>query len=461
MKLNWLWRTCLICPSIFAFQSLEAQTKPNIIFILADDLGYGDLGCYGQKMIQTPNIDLLAAGGIRFTDYYSGSTVCAPSRECLLTGFHTGHTAIRGNFRLPIDDGNLPIAKDHPTVVEYLKSQGYQTGLFGKWGVGDSSTGPNTRGFDYSLCYLDQVKAHDYYPPYIWENDKRLVLKENENGKKGIYSHDLFANKTLDYILNIKKNKPFFLYLPYTIPHGGYELPPEEPYKSKDWSQQYKVYATMISKLDKDIGRIVQLLKEKGLTDNTIIFFSSDNGANMGMANFFKSNGSFSGSKFGLNEGGIRVPLIAYWPGKIKKAQVTNHVAAAWDVLPTICQIVGVKPRIAIDGISFLPTLLGGKQAEHPYLYWEFYDYNYNFEVGDNKLPRNWLESRATRMGKWKGEQTNMYKNPNALIELYDLEVDPGEKKNVAKEYPEIVGKVKKIFETSTVADPPNFPFKK
>ena len=453
MKINWVWRAFLLGPAIIALQSAWAQKKPNIILILADDIGYGDLGCYGQKMIQTPNLDALAANGIRFTDYYSGCTVCAPSRESLLTGMHTGHTFIRGNFLTDEgEDPSLPL--DTKTMAECLKKNGYQTALFGKWGLGGEEAGPDQQGFDRSFCYLDQIKAHEYYAPYLYDNGVRVYLEANKNKAKGVYSHDLFVEKTLDYLENVKQDQPFFLYLPYTISHGGYTLPPEEPYLSKDWPQQYKVYATMISKLDKDIGRIQQLLKLKGLTDNTVIFFTSDNGANMGFARFFNSNGQFSGSKFGLYEGGIRTPLIAYWPGKIKPGQVSNHVTAAWDFLPTICELSGISSPSHLDGISFLPALTNKKQTNHPYLYWEYYDYNYNWFKPENKAPRNYLQSIAIRYGNWKG-----VKNREAAFELYDLMTDPGEKQNLAKEHPDVIKKMESFCTESTIPDPPFFPY--
>lgn len=450
-----------VCLSLFALP-LSAQQKPNIIIILADDMGYGQLGCYGQKIVHTPNIDSLAAEGIRFTDYYAGSSVCAPSRECLLTGYHTGHTAIRGNFRLDVEDGNLPMAKDHPTIAEYLKKAGYRTALFGKWGVGDSATGPNTRGFDYSLCYIDQVKAHNYYPPYLWENDKKLLLPANQNGARGVYSHTLFVNKTLEYIHNVKKDQPFFLFLPYTIPHGDYTLPPDTPYIGNHWPKQFQVYATMVSLLDKSVGKIVQALKQKGIAENTVIFFISDNGANPGPDKFFHANGIFRGGKLTFYEGGIREPCIAWWPGKIGKGKVTDHITAAWDFLPTLCAMADVKIAGAIDGISFLPVLTGQnhRQRNHRFLYWEYYDYNYNWEKPNNKLPRNYLESIAVRMGKWKVVKNNLYKNKNTAMELYNLETDPSEKNDVARKHSDIIEAAMKIFKNSSVPDPPYFPYK-
>jgi arylsulfatase A-like enzyme len=439
---------------------VSAQNKPNIILIVADDMGYGELGCYGQQMMHTPHIDSLAAGGMRFTDYYAGCSVCAPSRESLLTGFHTGHTAIRGNFRLAREVGNLPMAPDHRTIAEYLKTQGYRTALFGKWGVGDPSTGPNTRGFDYSVCYIDQVKAHNYYPPYLWENDKKILLSKNQGGAKGTYSHDFFVDKTLDYLRKNKDNQPFFLYLPYTIPHGDYSLPPDTPYTQKNWPKHFQVYATMVSKLDRDVGRIVQLLREKGMLDNTVIIFTSDNGANAGPAKFFKGNGIFRGAKLSLYEGGIREPLIVYWHGKIKPRQVSDHLTAAWDFLPTLCQLAGTPPPAHTDGISFLPALMEAPQRDHPYLYWEYYHYNYNWEKAGNDLPRNWLESKAVRMGKWKAVKNKIFKDKQAKIELYDLERDPSERHNVAGEHPDIIENIRRVFDTASQPDPPHFPYK-
>ena len=438
--------------------SLYGQQQPNIIVILADDMGYGDLGCYGQQKIHTPNIDSLAAGGIRFTDYYAGCTVCAPSRESLLTGMTTGHTAIRGNF-LTDQQEDPPLPANKITLAEIFKKAGYVTGLYGKWGLGGENHGPATQGFDSSFCYLDQIKAHNYYPPYLYHNGRRVAIPENENGQQGKYSHDIFVEQTLGFLRNHQKDQPFFLYLPYTLPHGSYSLPPEAPYASKDWPKQYKVYASMISKLDKDVGRIMQLLRQKQLLKSTLIFFLSDNGANRAFADFFKSNGPFRGTKRDLYEGGIRMPLIAYWKGTIAPGQVTHHVTAAWDFLPTLCQVADLKTNHAVDGVSFLPTLLNQPQMDHPYLYWEYYQYNYNWYKKGDTLPRNYLTNRAVRYGNWKAVQNHLYRNPAAPIQLYDLSTDQEEQHDLAAAHPEVVRKIKDILAKSSTDNAPFFPY--
>ena len=458
---GWKFTAFLCCILIFITRPARAQQKPNIIFILADDLGYGDLGAYGQKLIRTPNIDELAAGGMKCTNYYSGSSVCAPSRETMLTGMHTGHTYIRGNF-LTNDQEDPPMPEEKTTIAELLKKQGYQTALFGKWGLGGEGKGPETQGFDSSFCYLDQIKAHEYYPPYLYENGKKVILKENQDGAHGVYSHHLIAERSLSYLKNRTAEKPFFLYLPYTIPHGAYTLPADTPYIAMDWPQQMKVYATMISLLDKDIGRIVETLKQQGLYENTLILLTSDNGANLAFAKFFSSNGPFSGAKFGLYEGGIHVPFIAHWKGKILPAQTSGHIMASWDILPTLCEVTGIKPPDGIDGISFLPSLLNKKQTVHKFLYWEYYNYNYNWnKPGNNGVARNYLDSRAVRIDKWKAVQKDVYTNKNSAIELYDLEADPGEKNNIADKNAEVVKKMKEILSESTIANTPFFPYRK
>lgn len=434
--------------------------KPNIILIMADDMGYGDLGSYGQKMIQTPNIDALAKGGVRFTSYYAGNTVCAPSREALLTGKHTGHTSIRGNFLTDEkEDPAMPAEK--VTIAELLKGAGYRTALIGKWGLGGEGHGPETQGFDYSYGYLDQIQAHNYYPSFLYENGKKIMLEQNADNKKGAYSHHLFVGKTMEYLESSASKEPFFLYLPYTIPHGEHVIPDNSAYAGKDWPMQFKNYAAMITQLDSDIGRIMQMLKDKGLDKNTLILFTSDNGANPGFARFFKSNGPFRGNKTNLYEGGIREPLIAYWPSKIKAGQVSGHVAAGWDLLPTICEAVGIKTPADTDGVSFYPGLLGGgKQATHPYLYWEYYTYNYNWNKPDATQPRNWLDSRAVRLGNWKAVVKTTPADQTGTIELYDLAADIAETTDVAATHPEIIKKVKEILLAASKADTPYFPYK-
>ncbi len=431
----------------------SAQQQPNIILIIADDLGYGDLGCYGQQMIRTPNIDALAAGGIRFTDYYAGSTVCAPSRDALLTGKHTGHTYIRGNFLTDErEDPALPSEK--VTIAEYLKSAGYKTALFGKWGLGGEGQGPETQGFDRSVCYLDQIQAHNYYPEYLYEDGEKFLLDS-------VYSHRLFAEKTLEYIHDQDGAQPFFLYLPYTLPHGRHVIPDNAPYTDMDWPEQFKNYAAMVTLLDSDVGRIAQALRAKGIDRNTMILFMSDNGANPGFAKFFNSNAHLRGAKRDMYDGGIRVPLVVNWPGKVQANQTTGHICAAWDLLPTLCEIAGVTPSDDIDGLSLLPLLTGEseKQPQHVFLYWENYEYNYHWENPNNKLPRNWLENRAVRYGKWKAVQHSMYKNPNTQMELYDLESDPSETLNVANKHPDIIHKIEEFLANSSTTSP-FFPYK-
>lgn len=450
-------RALFVMGLIMLHAGVKAQKKPNVVLIMADDFGYGDAGCYGQQIIKTPFIDSLAAQGMRFTQYYSGNTVCAPSREALLTGMHTGHTYIRGNFLTDQqEDPALPAEK--VTIAELLKKEGYHTALIGKWGLGGEGHGPETQGFDYSFGYLDQIQAHNYYPPVVYENGKKVFLPENADGKKGTYSHTLFVEKTLAF-LDQPQDKPFFLYLPYTIPHGDHVIPDNAPYTDKPWPEEMKNYAAMITLLDADIGRILSKLKAHGLDENTIILFLSDNGANPTAAKFFRSNGDFRGSKFNMYEGGIREPFIAYWPGKIRAGQVSAQVTAGWDVLPTICQLTGVKIPDGIDGISFYPTLFNkGKQASHPYLYWEYYNYNYNWK--DGKKPRNWLESRGVRFGQWKAVIQSTPADKEGVVELYDLTADPAESTDQASSHPDLVKKVRTIINSASTDNAPFFPYK-
>jgi len=426
-----------------------ARGGPNIIFILADDLGYGDLGCYGQETIQTPNLDRMAAEGMLFTDFYAGSTVCAPSRCCLMTGVHTGHAWVRGNAR-------VPLRAEDVTVAELLQQAGYTTGIVGKWGLGEPETTgvPNRKGFDQWFGYLNQLHAHNYYPDYLWRNEEKVELANevkaiNPPGgvatKRVQYSHDLFTADALSFIAR-NRREPFFLYLAYTIPHAnneagadGMEVPSYAPYANEDWPTPQKGHAAMITRMDKDVGKLLARLKALGLDEKTLVLFSSDNGPHKeggGDPAFFDSNGPLRGLKRDLYEGGIRVPLIARWPGRIAAGSGTNHVSAFWDFLPTCCELVGATPPEGIDGISILPTLLGRpeRQKGHPYLYWEFHEQG---------------KKQAVRMGRWKGVRVNVAKEPDGPIELYDLTADLGEERNLADAHPEIVKRMAEIMVTA------------
>ncbi len=429
----------------------EPAGKPNIIFILADDLGYGDLGCYGQKQIQTPNIDRLAAEGMRFTDHYAGTTVCAPSRCSLMTGLHTGHTYVRGNHEVqPM--GQLPLPADTVTLPQVLKQAGYTTALIGKWGLGgpDSTGIPNKQGFDYFFGYLCQRHAHNYYPEFLFRNSERVPLKNKVPGgrpdgagvatEKVEYSYDLMEREALQFVEQNKKG-PFFLYLAVTLPHAndeggenGMEVPDYGIYADKNWPQPDKGRAAMVSRLDRGVGRVVQKLRDLGIENDTLIFFASDNGPHReGGANpeFFHSSGPFRGIKRDLYEGGIRVPLIARWPGRIKAGAVSDHVSAFWDFLPTLAELAGAPSPAGTDGISLLPTLLGRpeQQKRHESFYWEFH------EGGS---------IQAVRMGRWKAIRP--FGKP---LELYDLQTDIGETHNVADNHPDIVAQMEKYLTTA------------
>ena len=443
---------------LLAVSSLvSAADKPNLIYIMVDDLGYGDLGCYGQQRIKTPCLDQMAAEGMRFTDHYAGNTVCAPSRCSLMTGLHPGHGYVRGNKEIkPM--GQLPLAEGTATVARLLQADGYRTGLIGKWGLGgpDSIGHPNQQGFDYFFGYLCQRHAHNYYPEFLFRNSERVPLNNKvdqprDDGagvatERNDYSHDFFVADALQF-LEDNKDGPFFLYLAMTIPHAnneagknGMEVPSLGDYADLDWPEAQKGHAAMISRMDGDVGLLLLRLKELGIEDKTLVLFTSDNGPHREGGNdpdFNDSNGPLRGIKRDLYEGGIRVPLIARWPGRIKPDTTTDHISAFWDFLPTACDLAGIAAPKNIDGISYLPTLLGrtDAQKEHDYLYWEF------------------KNQRALRMGKWKAIQ----KSPKAAVELYDLDADLGETKDVAAEHPDVVKKAELDFKEAHTASE-NFP---
>ena len=446
---------CILC--FISGQRIQAA-PPNIIFILSDDLGWGDLGCYGQKEILTPNIDRIAAEGMRFTNAYAGNSVCAPSRSCLMQGLHPGHARVRGNAYRGYREG---LFKDDTTVAEVLKSAGYTTGLFGKWGLGlrgQPDAVPTKQGFDEFFGYLNQSKAHSYYPAYLWENKSKIEfpghaghdhkqqsLYDNtgrvrphgiENPTDARYSFDLIHSRSLDFIRRHgrqDREQPFFLYLAPTIPHGPLIVPELGPYKDKEWAIGAKEWAGMVTRLDAAVGDVLALLEELDLDNNTLILFASDNGhCNDGydrdksvttIGDHFNSYGPTRGLKGESYDGAFRVPAIAHWPGVIEPGQVNDHPWAFWDFLPTAAEVAGI-PAADIpttDGVSILPTLTGNPDAQeqHKYLYWEYGG------------------SQAIRTGKYFAHRTK-----GGSVEIYDLEKDPQQKNNLATTRTALAAKV-------------------
>ena len=430
-------------------EKVSTTKLPNIIFIMADDLGYGDLGCFGQKEIKTPNIDRLAAEGMRFTDCYAGSTVCAPSRSVLMTGQHTGHTRVRNNMgkvggTLVLDNGSpqrrVPLELQDITVAEVLKQAGYATGITGKWGLGepDNNGVPNKQGFDEWFGYLNQRRAHTYYPPYLWHNEQKQIFEGNADGRREKYSHDMFTDFALDFIQRHSRG-PFFLYLPYTIPHAKYEIPSTDPYTDKSWPADAKVHAAMITRMDGDIGRIMALLKDLTIDNDTLVFFCSDNGAAKRWDGIFDSSGPLRGNKTDLFEGGIRTPMIARWPGKVPAGQTSSAVWYFADLMPTLAELAGIRPPSSIDGISVLPTLLGKAQrTDDRFLYWEFLTNNFQQAV-------RWRNYKALRQATDKP------------LELYDLSKDIAEEHNIAAENPDVIAKFEAYLKTARTYSP-NWP---
>lgn len=441
----------------------EAQQKPNIIFILVDDLGYGDLGCYGQEKIQTPCIDKMASEGMLFTDFYAGNAVCAPSRCSLITGKQPGNTAVRGNFEVGHWDsflGQLPIPEEETTIFDIVQQAGYPTAAYGKWGLGraESSGAPDNNGVEDFYGFNCQRQAHTYYPRYVEANRGEKIWLEGNNREDGgkQYVHDLFTDKALNFISQ-NKDKPFFLYLPYTLPHIPFMIPDLGIYKNKSWNEKLKRQAAMISYLDRDVGRIIDHLKDLDIDENTIVFFTSDNGAHGagGTLKFFKATGALRGKKGDLYDGGIRTPMIVRWPGKIEAGSTSDYAGAFWDVMPTFAELT--KTKLAddtSDGISFLPELLGKSQPEHESLYWEYFSTDYKW-TPDLKTLRNQLKSQALRMGKWKAIRHNTHSNFNDVpvelspIELYNLEEDISELNNVAAQHPKIVEEMDALMKAS------------
>ncbi len=468
----------VILSTLICFCSCNNHTiykRPNVIFILADDLGYGDLGCYGQELISTPNIDKMAADGMLFTQYYAGSTVSAPSRCALLTGYHTGHADIRGNKELPYE-GQLGMEERTMTIAEMLKAEGYTTGAFGKWGLGAPGGfgDPNNKGFDEFFGYNCQRHSHRYYPTHLWHNQDKVMLLGNDNyAKKTTFAPDQIQDKALDFIKSNSKNgKPFFAYIAIIQPHAELLAQDDELYAQYDgqfeetpyiatekgaeygdsefnvmsYSSQPKpraTYATMVSQMDEYVGEIIAQVKDLGIADDTIIIFSSDNGPHLeGGADpdFFNSNGGLTGYKRSMTDGGIRVPMVAMWQGKIKAGVESDHIGAFWDIMPTLAELCGGELPEDIDGISIAPTLIGkAEQAKHEYLYWEY------------------RGCAAVRMGDWKAIKMKDNQKESGKIQLYNIKADIAESNDVAAEYIEIVEQMSQIFDSAHIYNA-NFP---
>lgn len=444
MRMNFVIAAAAVMALTLAGAPLAAgsESQANLVYIMTDDLGYGDLGCFGQQRIKTPQLDQLAREGMKLTSYYAGNTVCRPSRLSLWTGMHMGHTPIASNAQYVFQPSDV-------TVAELLGDAGYATGGVGKWAMGGTGTSghPNKNGFDFWMGYLDQSNAHNYYPTHLWLNDEKFPLPGNVIGdypkgrgrvasKRVTYSHDVMTDHMLEFVKE-NHDKPFLLHVHWTIPHAnneggrvlgnGMEVPDYGIYKDRLWPDVEKGHAAMITRMDGDVGRLIALLRDLQIADNTLVFFTSDNGPHSEGGHrheYFNSNGPLRGYKRDLYEGGIRAPTLAWWPGTIEPGSVSDEPLAAYDWLPTACELAGVDAPDNIDGISFVPTLLGKSQPSHDYLFWSF------------------RAKKAVRKGKWKA----VIAGSDKPLELYDLEQDIGEKHDVAARHPNIVAEMKRII---------------
>ena len=453
MPFRKLWSGCLAIVVHVTFATCgTAADRPNLIWIMADDLGYGDLGCYGQQVISTPNLDQMAKDGIRFTQFYAGATVCAPSRSVLMTGQNHGHTRVRGNAgpRNPLAQA---LRSDDRTVASVLQHTGYRTALIGKWGLGDVGAAacglPRKQGFGEFFGYLNQQHAHNHFPAFLWRNEDRVSLPNEiilvgEHGagyatKAVAFADDLFADEAIKFV-ETNRSHPFFLYWCMVIPHAnnertrdlknGAQVPDFGPYADKEWPDPDKGQASMITRLDGYVGRMLTALKSSGLAENTLVIFTSDNGphheSNHNVARFNPS-GPLKGMKRSLTDGGIRVPLIAWWPGRLRAGTVSEHVGYFGDWMATAAELAGTTPPSDCDSISFVPTLLGqtARQAQHEFLYWEFHERGFT--------------QAALYQGRWKGIRVG---RPDARVALYDLKHDLGETTDVADANPDIAEKI-------------------
>jgi arylsulfatase A len=422
--------------------STAKALRPNIIFVLCDDLAQGDLGCYGQKLIQTPNLDRMAAEGTRYTSAYSGTSVCAPSRSSLMTGLHTGHCPVRGN-REQKPEGQLPLPESAITVAQLLKAQGYATACVGKWGMGmfDTTGSPLKKGFDHFFGYNCQRHAHSYFPTYLYQDDQRIELPENEKAQK-TYAENLLEQDAHKWV-KAHKTGPFFLFYPLTLPHGKYEIDDVGSYKDRPWTPEQKTYAAMVSRLDRAMGDLFEVLKAEGIDQNTVVFFAGDNGSafapNSEIGKLFDQsmNGKLRGFKRGMYEGGLRQAALARWPGHIPAGRVTDEPWAFWDFLPTAVELAGGKlpSNVSTDGISLVKFLEGGKAPSREYFYWELHE---------GQQPK-----QAVRFGDWKALR-NQVSGP---WELYDLGKDLAESTDVAAEHPQEVAKAESYAKAARTPD--------
>jgi arylsulfatase A-like enzyme len=436
---------CVLVAVMFVVLSMAnldaAERPPNIVLIMADDLGLGDIGCFGGKEIPTPNIDRLAKEGLRFTNAYSASAVCAPTRCGLMTGLHMGHATRRANGS---KNGEISLKAEEVTIAELLKQAGYATGGFGKWGLGNvGTTGvPEKQGFDVFYGYYNQTHAHNYFPAFLIRNSVDVPMAGGNGvpgkpGKGDAYSPDMIVDQTLKFIES-NKDRPFFCYAAWTLPHGQFVSPDASAFANRPWSQPVKNHAAMIARLDADVGRVVNQLKELELSEKTLIIFTSDNGAEGPGRTVWNGNMGLRGFKRHLYEGGIRAPLIARWPGKVSAGGESGLLCGHIDFLATACELAKVPAPADTDGISILPTLIGRAQsAKHDWLYWEIYEGPHPFQ-------------QAVRMDHWKGYRTAL----QGPLELYDLHSNPTEQSNVAAHHPDLVARIERIMAAQHVPNP-------
>lgn len=425
----------------------HAAPQPNLVFILCDDLAQGDLGCYGQKLIQTPNLDRMAAEGTRYTQAYSGTSVCAPSRTSLITGLHMGHAPVRANREVQ-PEGQMPLPAETVTVAQVLKSAGYRTAAIGKWGMGmfDTTGSPLKKGFDHFFGYNCQRHAHSYFPTYLYSDERRIELKENEGGAQRVYAQNLIAHEALEWV-RAQKDRPFFLYYAITLPHGKFEIDDQGIYRDRPWSEQEKNYAAMVTRLDSDVGRLLALVKELGLDERTLVMLSGDNGSSFSPGSplgqrFAQASNGLRGFKRELYEGGLRQAALARWPGTVPAGRVSDEPWAFWDFLPTAAELAGAplpggfKP----DGLSLVSFLKGGPAPRRDCFYWELHEA---------------ASIQAVRFGDWKAVRNG----PSKPIELYDLKTDAGEANNLAGQHADLVAKAGQLMQQARVDDP-NFPMR-